>query len=262
MYKLDKVVREYLIESGETGLAKYARAYQSGVSGLREMNMDLSGVVQVVSLPINSADQALLPTDYIQYTKIGLVGQDGLVHSLGLNPNINLDLSVNNCGDQQAPTVRQFNPNDFDLLANADWDGLADNFRNGELMGRFFGIGGGQNPFGYFRIDHRNNVIQLGALSCNGEPNKAPQSIILEYIANLDLHEGDYTVHPFLVESIKTWIHWRMIVFDRNRSLGDKDMAKNGFYQQRRMAKMRYGAATADEWLSALRSGNFASVKL
>jgi hypothetical protein len=261
MHKLDKVVREYLIESGETNLAKYSRAYQFGVSGLREMNMDLSGVVQIAVLPINSADQVYLPNDYIQYTKIGLVCGDGIVRSLGLNPNINLALSVDNCGNPQAPNVRISNPSGVDILANANWDGFTDNFRNGELMGRFFGIGGGQNPFGYYRIDERNNVIQLGALNSGSPSNIQIQNIVLEYISNLNLHDGDYQVHPFIVESIKCWIHWRMISWNSSRSLGEKEMARKDFFQKRREAKMRYGAATIDEWLSALRSGNFASIK-
>jgi hypothetical protein len=257
MPNLDKVVREYLIQSGETTLAKYSKAYQNGVSGLRELNMDLSGVPQVVNLPVSQADQVELPNDYIQYIQIGLAGPDGMVHALGNNPHINLSLSVNNCGVPQPPSMTVTSPTETDFI-NPDWDGFGDNFRNGENMGRFFGLGGGQNPYGYFRIDKRSNTIQLGGL---GNGSVAITGIVLEYISNLSLIDGDYDVHPFIVETIKSWVHWKMISWDRSRSLGEKQMAEKEYFQNYRIAKMRCYAATVDEWLSALRSGNFASPK-
>jgi hypothetical protein len=84
---------------------------------------------------------------------------------------------------------------------------------------------------------------------------------VLEYIADVSAVNEDFEVHPFLVETIKSWIFWKSIARDRNRNLGEKDMAKQDYWSNYRRAKMRYSTFTVDEFLQTIRTGNLAAPK-
>jgi len=256
-YTLTDICNELLIEMGEAQSNKFARYFQLGLSCLREQNMDLSGVFKVATLTVSSNDTVDLPSDYLNYSRIALCGRDGQLHSLGRNDNICLDKNYNSCGEvsnenNPVPTSSQAT-----TVAGIWWtsDYLDDNIRNGELIGRFFGIGGGNNANGYYRIDLANGQIQLGRIPTGTD------SIVLEYLADINSVDGDFEVHPFLVETVKNWIYWKLIARDRARNGNEKEMAMIDFQKSERISRIRFNSRTADEWLAAFRHGNQASVK-
>src|SRR3990172_2031586 len=83
--RLDDIVNGYMIETGHQTNHHYARYLHLAIQGLKELNMDVSGMPVTVLLELNDNNTLNLPTDYIKYVKIGLVGSDGNVHSFGLN---------------------------------------------------------------------------------------------------------------------------------------------------------------------------------
>ena len=291
-YTLDEVVREYLIESGDSE-AKRFRFQQMGISCMREMNMDFSGSPSVVTLPISDLDTVVLPKDFVSLTKIGVCDFNGNIVQLGSNEDMKLMGQKNDCGDimsvreacacgnnkscmicngQQNPSGQcgcgnsgcggscggglygaGYAGSGFygALVPGWGWDGLSDNFRNGEVMGRFFGIGGGNSPAGYFKINNKLNVIQI--------QNRCGSSIILEYLADITLSDGEINVHPFLVEAIKRYIAWSKIVDNLNVSESAKDSRKREWNLARRQAIKRFNSATQKEWLDMLRRYNMAA---
>lgn len=280
-YTLDNVVKEYLIEIGDTQLNKYARHYQHAVSGLREFNMDSSGIIKVLQLAIKPNDTADLPLDYLQYTKIGLIGEDGNVYALGKNDSISLTKSFDNCG---APIsgikASQTNPTLASLTNGIYFGDNGMSYRNGQFMGRIFGLQGGINPYGEYRIDRANQVILLSRLFVqnftnspdlldigdNVTPHQSsnamrPTSIVLEYLADIDSIDGDFAVHPFMVEALKSWMYYKSIQRDRARGNGEKEIARRDYYAEARWTKKRFTQSTVSEWIAAFRSGNTASVK-
>jgi len=247
-YKLREIVSERLIEMGESNLNKYARAYQLAVACLRSLNMDLSGVPKIVSLSINSNDTVDLPNDYLQYTRVAICDKNGNLRSLGINNNFCLNQKTNDCGDPQSKDIKiggmSYSPNMF-----------FNNYRNGEVIGKFFGLGGGNNAVGSFRIDRDRNQILLGALG------RDYSHIVLEYISDIDSVNDDYEVHPYIVEAVKDYITWKMYAFNPKMMLGDKQLFEKSYWNNYRLAKNRFAAFTTDEFLQAIRSGNFASPK-
>jgi hypothetical protein len=245
---IDTVIKELLLEQGDTQMNKYLPYLQRAISGLRELEMDVSGSPTVVELPIDpNTDTANLPGDYLQYVRIGLCGTDGNIHSLGLNAKMCLPRSTNACG---TPTTELQTNVAGGWWASGSWDGYADNFRNGEVMGRMFGIGGGLNPNGYYRIDKERGTINLSSLPEN------TGHVVIEYLSTLKMVDEKYHVHPFVVDALKNWISWKSIAYNPHRGLGERDMARRDYYTARTAAKRRFNTATFDEWFAALRHGN------
>jgi len=142
-------------------------------------------------------------------------------------------------------------------------------------MGRIFGLQGGINPYGEYRIDKANNVILLSRLfvqnfinnpdlidiGANATSSVRPTSIVLEYIADIAAVDGDFEIHPFMVEALKSWMYYKSIQRDRARGTGEKEMARRDYFTEARWTRKRFNQSTIDEWLAAFRSGNTASVK-
>jgi len=250
-YSLDDIVREALIENGESDFNKYARFFQYGVSCLREMNMDVSGVATVKELLITETDTCILPPDYVNYIRIGICGADGNFHSMGYNPSLSLKREVDECGNVISCTGVQVGTAD----AFVGWEGFVDNFRNGEMVGRFFGIGGGNNANGEYRIDNFRGVIQLGRVPVN------TSSIVLEYIADIQKIDGKFQVHPFIIETVKAWIFWKSIQRNSAKGLGEKQIAERDYWLAYRNTARRFTSSNIDEWKSAFRSSNKAVPK-
>ncbi len=241
--KLNKIVEEYLFESlGETTLHKYPRILQIAISGLREFNRDVEGLVKTVQLTVNENDTVTLPQDFIDYRIIGVCTEFGTIESLGVNDRMCLPV-VDDCGNIVGSPNRNENVpfSSFDAFY---FQGTYS--RNGQLIGRRFGIGGGQNQWGYYRVWPERGYITL--------QNYIGNNIVLEYLADIDLIDEDYQVHPFLVEALKSWIYWKYIQRNRNYSQGEKDMARREYYNQKRLAKKAINMFNLKELLQAFRT--------
>jgi len=239
---LDELVREMLLEMGETE-HKYMRFLQHGISCLRELNLDVDGVATQVILPITNIDTVILPKNYIKYRKIGLCGTDGSIHALAINNDMCMGKSYDNCGN---PIPKQPNSNAVSTgQVIGSFDSVVDNFRNGELLGRFFGAGGGYNPLGEYRIDKQNNVIQLGRIG------SGIRNIVLEYLADRTMVNDSFMVHPYIIETVKSWIYWKSIQRNLRISLGEKQLAEQSYWKTYNTSKGRFGSETIDEWKQA-----------
>jgi hypothetical protein len=83
----------------------------------------------------------------------------------------------------------------------------------------------------------------------------------MEYIADIAAIDGDFEVHPFVIEALKAWIRYKYFNNNPNSSLGRIDMAKRDYFREKRLASERFGATTVNEWLEAFRFGNKAAPK-
>lgn len=239
---LDECCRELFLEHGLATEHKLYRAIQLGISCIRGLNMDVSGIPKVLILTPNKNQTVDLPDDYIDYVRIGLVDEKGIVRDLGLNENLALPRQTNDCG-QLINTIGAPSQNTIDggfgnISPNTYY---ADHFRNGEPTGRFFGLGGGNNSNGYYKIDVQNNFILLERFVGN--------NLYLEYLAEPSIKDGSYQIHPFIVETVKLFIGYRMI---------DKGM-KEDYIIERRKSKARYANFNWQEMLSAMRLANKAA---
>mgnify|MGYP003115833649 CR=1 FL=1 len=57
--------------------------------GIREFGFDVSSRVRSLKRTVASNNTVTLPDDYVDLVKLGVVGEDGVVHILSQNKNIN-----------------------------------------------------------------------------------------------------------------------------------------------------------------------------
>ena len=243
-YKLLDVVSEWLIENGKSENVR-DRVYTIALSGLREMHLDVNGIIKIVELCINDNDTVDLPNDFINYRKIGIVGADGRMHCLGrdngisLAPACGLDGRVIVPGGSDTPF--------YGMPFSGAFLGLNDG------NGGVFGIGGGNNALGYYRYNRATNQLWLSNLGVG-----VGCTVVVEYISDLNSLDDDFIVHPYAIQTIKDYISWRLVLGDRNTGTGEKEIRRREYFNSLRICKNRYGSSTPEEWAASLRQSNTA----
>ena len=227
--KLENIVNDLIIEEGKTSENDFLRYFKLGLSGLKEFNQDIGGGNKVVEWVVDPNTLTVpIPPDYVKYVKIGVYGQDGDIHPLGIRNQKSLIKTTANStsvsGDELHPTY-------FEYVQE-------------------YGLGGGNNVNGYYKIDYDNSVIHFSSdLSGN--------KVIIEYISNnlRNNQIGEVVVHDFMVEAMKTYIYWKSVHRKRGVPPMDKDAAKRDYYNQKRLAKARMSSFTKQEALQTSRKG-------
>ena len=239
-YRLDQIVREFIIERGEQTEHNYARFLQLSINGLRELNMDISGSAKMVVLEIKDDMTVDLPSDFINYVKIGVCGSNGEIMSLGHNPNLCKARYADDCGNitHKQGTVAN---NGIPVYI----DNINSHYRNGEVVGRFFGEGGGYNSNGEYVLDKERGVLQLSSVMAT--------EIVLEYVADISKMDGSFTIHPYIIETVKAYIAWSSIRRKLGVPLQEKELARRDYYNERRLAGLRFSSFTMDEAKATIR---------
>ena len=89
---LKQVVNDFLISLDGADYAAHASdaaVRNFALRGLREMGFDMLKVIRSLKLSVSSNNTVELPDDYVDWSKVGVVGGDGLIYVLGENKNIN-----------------------------------------------------------------------------------------------------------------------------------------------------------------------------
>lgn len=225
--KVEEIVRDVIIEEGKSSENDFLRYFKLALNGLKELHFDVGGNIRSVELIVNPATLTVdLPNDYINYTKIAIHGTDGDLHPLGLrNEKSLLDVTSNSTlvsDDDRNPTYYEYTQE--------------------------YGVGGGNNANGYYRIDSQNGTIQFTS-SLGG--NK----IILEYISSSAIHtnNNNVVIHEFCADALRAYIYFKSIQRKRNVPPGDKSAAKSDYYNSKRLARARMLSFNKQEALQTTR---------
>ena len=83
--ELEEIINNLMVEEGKTSENDFLRYFKLGMNGMKELSIDVGGGVKTVELIVDANTLTVdLPNDYIKYTKIGVYGNDGDIHPLGL----------------------------------------------------------------------------------------------------------------------------------------------------------------------------------
>ncbi len=239
--KVDEVIKSLLIQQGEYTEHKYMQYLDIALRGLKELSFDILQEIKVADLAINTNLTVDLPVDYVNYTRIGVCKGDGRIHTLGYDERICLSKGIDVCGNEEPP----------DGELDGTWTGnygLIGNFRNGESIGNIYGLGGGQNGNGYYRIDREKHQIALSS-------EVTADSIVLEYISDGSNVNGDTSVNVLAEEALRSYIYWKSIQRKRNTSGQDRELARRDFYNEKRLARARIVNFTPEQALQVTRKG-------
>lgn len=227
VYTLDKIVRQVLAERGYS-VHWYLQFLTYGVSALRELNFDVLQNVKSARLPVNSYSAAALPCDFVDLIRVGdELGQ--YIDPWGEKESFNRL----NKFDAQGNKIKY---DDVEAQGNylpANYDGLwYTNYANdrGELLGRIYNA---RPSFRHsYLVIRERREIQL-------DNRFSGTTITMDYITDGTSVDASNAIHPYAIEAIKAYIIWKMKDNGRHFNMGERQMAKEEYYNQLRILKGR-----------------------
>ena len=223
--------------------------------GIREMGFDMLKVIRSLKLSVSSNNTVTLPDDYVDWSKVGVVGGDGLIYVLGENKNINYSQKYSK---------------ESDTTYDADGDGLLDRedskggtagaaaggssdgfgsyvFRNyvyGSGSGQLYGHGGGRYQ-GEFRVNLDQNRLEI-------KSNSDVSEVVVEYVAD-EARSSNPQVHVYAEEALLSYIYYKLIERKATVPAAEKQRARAEYYNERRKANARMKSFTKEEALKTIR---------
>ena len=247
---LDYIVKNVMVDNWENTEHNYMRYLQWAFRGLKQINFDVLRDVRTVVLTMNDNRTVDLPLDFVNYTKIG-VCVNGFIKVLGTRRDMCLTRSLDNCGNVVRNDVK-LNCSVLDDFGPYTY--LFYNYRNGENVGQLFGVGGGRNHRGYYRVDTKNRQISF---TTDGEKT----DVVIEYISDGVSPTGKSKIHVFAEECLIKWIHWQRIDNKKGENQAEKERKRREYYNEFRKLRARMKSFTLDELLATFRSSYAQSPK-
>jgi uncharacterized protein YheU (UPF0270 family) len=227
--------------------------------GIRDFGFDVSKKIRSLKISVNQTNNtATLPDDYVDWSKVGVVGADGLVYVLGENKNINYSqkykTSNGNTYDSDGDGLldREDSKTATSSGSPAADNGITDGmesyiFRNYVYEndeGGLYGFGGGQY-YGEFRVNLDQNRIEL-------KGNSSMSEIVIEYVAD-EARNPNPDVHVYLEEALRAYIYYKLIERRSSVPYNEKMRARTEYYNERRKANSRMKSFTKEELLKTIR---------
>lgn len=246
-FTLDRIVREFLVESlgAEQIDNRYARLLQIAINGLRDLKRHYPGETSYAVIDVNDNHTVTLPNGYIEWIKVG-VCYNGQILALGQNDNM-CPPGTDSCGNIEVDQP-VLNPIPFSLVDELPYGGYNNDGYNGDYY-NLYGLGGGQNTLGRFKIFRDEGYIALQSLNTNFD------QVILEYKADIELIDGQFFVHPYDVESLKAWIWWKYIERNLNYPFNERENARIRYKAEKHRSLVDRSRLSLNEIISAVRSG-------
>jgi hypothetical protein len=256
--KLSDVINDFLIGLDGNDYAAHAsdasiRNY--ALRGLREMGFDMLKVIRSLKLEVTN-NTAVLPDDYVDWTKVGLVGADGIIYVLGENKNLNIsqkyskingstyDSDGDGLNDREDDKTTTGGVSTGDSFDNSMNNSVFRNYvYNGE-GGRLYGVGGGHYP-GEFRVNLDQNRLEV-------KSNSDVSELVMEYVAD-EARSSDPQVHVYAEEALNAYIYYRLIERKAAVPANEKARARAEYYNERRKANARMKSFTKEEALRTIR---------
>ena len=222
--------------------------------GIRELGFDIMKRIKSLKLDINTDNDTVeLPDDFVDYTKIGIVGGDGLIYVFGENKNQNMAMQYKtdasgNPIDSDSDGVYDREDAKFTSSARGTMSDFESytfrNFLYEGNIGRAYGIGGGKYS-GEFRINYEQNRIELYSTSQYDE-------VVIEYIAD-EARSTNPSIHIYAENALRSYIYYRLVERKANVPMGEKMRARQEYYNERRLANARLKSFTKEEALKTIR---------
>jgi len=264
--KLSQIIRDFIITMDDDD-------YVSNVSdvairnfalrGIREIGFDLGKKIKSIKLSVQSNDTITLPDDYVDVSKVGIVGADGIIRALAMNGNLNYSqkYEVDSAGaatnethdSEEGPLNIEANfindrQDDKTATSTGDVDEfnafVFENYLFQGGFGRLYGVGGGSAP-GEFRINLDQNRIEISE-------NSNFTDVIMEYVAD-EARSTDPEVHVYAEEALRSYIYYKLVERKASVPANEKARARTEYYNERRKANARLSHFTKDEALKVIR---------
>jgi len=223
---LSEVIYQY-IDQARLSNSDYRRLWTIGVRGVEEMGMDVYGTTKTVKLVVNANKTVTLPSDYVGFSKVGIFNQKGEVSTLRRNKNLS-SYKINQT-DRLTSNTDNSTGNTYRLQ-----DLAFVNYFDGARYVNIFGTGSVLNAAGEFDVDEEQGLIYL-------DNEYGYDYVVLEYLSS-PADDVDYKIPVQIREAVLAFIAWKDIEhlpLGRRASLGDKQLRRKEYYNQKRNANLR-----------------------
>lgn len=265
---LNQIISDFLITMADDDYASMASDIQvrtHALRGIREIGFDMSNKIKSIKIEVNSSNNTIeLPDDFVDLSKVGVVGSDGIVYVLGQNKNINQSRAYANASGTKVGSSADAVDSDGDGVydridsknaTNSGNPGASDDvtqgfnsfiFRNyvyGASNG-LYGIGGG-HMFGNYRLNLDQNRIEL-------ESNHDISEVVIEYLAD-EARSKNPSVHVYIEEALMAYMYYKIIERKASVPANEKARARQEYYNERRKANARMKSFSKDDALQTIR---------
>jgi hypothetical protein len=245
--QLDEVVKEY-ISQAELNMAHYRRLWNIAFRGLEDMSFNIYQTPKTLKVPVLSNKTVKLPSDYVSYSKIGVLNNEGEVATLSKNPNLTMyasELSTRTSVNTDTP-VDPTNIRDFVYL----------NYDNNGALFNLYGLGGFLMSAGQFNIDEDAGIIILD--------NDFPyEYVLLEYVSS-PREDEEYKVPILIKEALISWIAWKDFEYKpsgRRYQEMAKEQRRLNYVREKKKSKLRINPLRLWEANDIIRAGEVLGVK-
>jgi len=245
------VVNDFLLTLSEddyvSNVADY-HVHNLALRGIREMGFDVTKRVKSLSLPISDLGTVDMPDDFVGMLRCGVSGSDGTFYTFKENKNMDMaqeyklasngqPIDSDNDGvyDRQALSSTSTMPMQGDNLSNAV---------NAAGIGKSYGRGGG-GYLGHYRINYDQNRLEVTA-------DTTATHVSIEYIAD-EARSNNPCIHLFAEEALRNYIYYKLVSRKSNVPSNEKQFARNNYYNELRLAKIRMNAFSKEEALGVIR---------
>jgi hypothetical protein len=228
---LAEVIYQYIDQAKLTS-AEYRRMWPIAVRGVEELGLDVSGMPKTEKIIVNPNKTVNLPSDYIAFSKVGVLNADGEVATL--RRNLNLTAYRIEFSDRTSKNTDNSVGNTYRLQELAYV-----NYFDGASYTNIFGAGAALNSQGEFDVDEN-----LGLIFLNNEFDF--DYVILEYLSSPS-DDPNYKIPIQIRDAVLSYIAWKdieMMPSGRRSTMGDKQLRRKEYYNQKRLARLRVNPVT------------------
>lgn len=264
--KLSQIIRDFMITLDHDDYVSNASDVairNVALRGIREIGFDIGKRIKSIKLDVESNDTIALPDDYVDVSKLGIVGEDGIIRALNYNGNLNYSrkYEVDSSGtatnenddSDDGPLNIEANlildrQDDKTSTSSSDADDfnafIFENYIFQGGTGRLYGVGGGSAP-GEFRINLDQNRIEIAS-------NSNFTQLVMEYVAD-EARATDPEVHIYAEEALRCYIYYKLCERKASVPANEKARARSEYYNERRKANARLSTFTKSEALKTIR---------
>ena len=272
--KLSQIIRDFIITLDGDDYASNASdsaIRNFALRGIREIGFDLGKKIKSLKREIQtSSNSIILPDDFVDLSKIGIVDPNGIIRVLGQNKNINhsmhrVDGTDTEISDTTTGVTTDSVAGPLDITRNliddvasskssTDTAGsstddnldfyIFENYLYQGGLGRLYGTGGGYLS-GEYRLNLEQNRIEI-------ESNDDISEVVIEYIAD-EARSTDPEVHVYAEEALRCYMYYKIIERKSSVPSNEKARARAEYYNERRKANARLSNFTKEEALKTIR---------
>jgi hypothetical protein len=269
---LREVIVDYMLTMDEDDYASSATEYairNMALRGIREFGFDVQPRVRSLKITLESNNTIILPDDFVDVIKIGTVDENGIVRAFAENKNLNISQAYDTSGSRTNDSIKigidehgdlgnrrvildnKINNRKDDLTAtnseanneDIDWY-IFENYLYQGSLGRMYGLGGGKLR-GTYRLNYDQNRIEI-------DSEAGVTEVVIEYISDA-ARSTDPVIHVYAEEALRAFIYYKIVERKSSVPAGEKQRARQEYYNERRKARARLSNFSKTEALNVIR---------